>query len=82
MAKTLESRVEALEEWRNRTIWGFQAQSLDGKPIEAMTIWELISWAAQSTNPHTGSAMDIRFRQQAVAEIERRIKEARESSNA
>jgi hypothetical protein len=75
MVRTLESRVEALEEWRNRTIWGFQAQTLQGKSIEAMTVWEIIMWASQSYNER-GSVVDIRFREQAVDEINRRIAEA------
>lgn len=70
----LEQRVASLEEWRNRTIWGFQAQALQGKPIEAMTVWELIYWASQAYNEH-GNIVDIRFREQAVQEIERRIRE-------
>jgi len=71
----LEERVKSLEDWRNRTIWGFQAQTLQGKTIETMTIWELIMWASQVYNAK-GVVVDIRFREQAVDEIERRIAEA------
>jgi len=72
-----EERIKALEDWRNRTIWGYQPQtlSLSDKPITDMSIWELVTYASHAYTPR-GDMHDVSFRERAVKEIEHRIEEA------
>ena len=69
---SLEARMKALEDWRNRTTWGYQPQTLVDKSLEEMTVWELLAHATRFRPDTTSNA----FREQTAAEIERRIAEA------
>lgn len=71
-----ETRLKALESWRERVVFGFQPQALEDKPLDIMTIWQLLTYASQ-TQTINGVNYETIYREQVMTEINRRIEHAK-----